>query len=723
MTSEKKTQKKWLRVLQFFAAYLVAAWTFLQFVDWVLTRYQISPYWVDILLWFFIGIIPSLLIYLYHQERINKRILKLREKIIFPLNLVLLFIGLYFGFGTSDLGATTKDVSYVDVMGELNETTVTKEEFRTMVPVFNFTNLSEDEELNWMGEGISELLFYDLLQDKNIAPDQNWADNTTDKVMEAGVVSSIYIDGSFNKIGENFIIDVFVRSSKNGMEKDSKKFEGNDFLDLIDEISFFIKQSVDVQEGNQLQYIDLSIKEFVSSSVPAIKNFVLGNYEEAVVQDSTFALAYLRSSRRDMIYSKGKIDEQNFAEKAYRYRERLPYDLQMEAMANRYMAYDQFEQAKEIVQMQLEISPQNQLLNNLLYGIHGETKDIEGFFKTAQKRFDASKSMYNIQNFADAALVVGKYDQYIQMVDLYSSLNPGNNFIFPYKLVPELLKKDGDAARKTLNKTKLLHPGQDNINNEFEDAVEFIEKKNNKIDLSFFEGTYRSQVSEALVKFWEVKNRLLSHYSNQRIKAAIPTSQKSLLGGMPNSFSGKFEFQTDQKGKAYAAKVTENYYNGSSNIYWIWKLDESIQKAEALLQDGDYENAEAAYKKALSLNPNHFYLKSALQHIQYISTKDSLDLLKQYNEVVGMYSKEGLENTRKLFIKDGKLMYKRKGLPSKQMLPISKNQYLNLSSLRLHFEFVYEEEEVVASFSLLYDAETKEWENFSPEVNYLLKEK
>ncbi|NKI32460.1 tetratricopeptide repeat protein [Croceivirga thetidis] len=722
MDKNKARVKKWLKVFQYLAGYLVAAWTFLQFVEWILDRYNISPYWVDIFLWFFVGIIPSLLIYLYHQDRINQRILKLREKIIFPLNLVLVFIGLYFGFGTSDLGATTKEVSYLDAMGELNETTVTKEEFRTQLPIFNFTNLTDDEELNWMGEGIAELLFYDLLQDKNITPDQNWAENTTDKVMESSFISDIYVDGEFEKKDGKFSITSSIRSSKNGAVINSKTFEGDDFLDLVDEISHFIKISVDIPETNKLQYIDLGIKEFVSTSVPAIKNFVRGNYEEATALDSTFALAYLRSSRRDITYSKGKIDEQALAEKAYRYRERLPYDMQMEAMANRYLAYDKFDEAKELVEMQLEISPQNRFLNNLLYGIHGETKDIEAYFDTAQKRFEASKSMYNIENMADASLVVGEYDRYIQMVDFYSKLNPRNNFIFPYKLVPELLKKDAEAAKETLKKTKLLHPGQDNINAAFDAAVTFLEKEET-VDLNYFEGIYRSQLSEALVKFWIVEDRLLYHYSNQTIETTMPTGKTSLVVGMPNGFTGEYEFYSDKNGIAYGAKVTENYYNGGTNVYWIWKLDDSIRKAEEHLLNEDYDKAEVAYQEAITKNPNHFYLKNTLQHIQYVKSIDSLDLQKQFNDVVGLYSKEGVENTRKLFVKDGKLMYKREGIPSKQLLPISRNRYMNLNSLRLHFEFDYEDDEAVASYSLLYDAETDKWENYGPELNYLYKEK
>ena len=199
MERKKVQTKKWLKTVQFLAAYLVAAWTFLQFLEWILNRYQISPHWVDIFLWFFVGIIPSLIIYLYHQDRINKKILLLREKIIFPTNVVLVLIGIYFGFGTTDLGATTKEIAVVDSFGEMTQTTITKEEFRTEIPIYNFQQNSENEELKWIGEGISELLYYDLLQDKSISPSLNYARSTTDKVLEASVSASIYVDGTYEK--------------------------------------------------------------------------------------------------------------------------------------------------------------------------------------------------------------------------------------------------------------------------------------------------------------------------------------------------------------------------------------------------------------------------------------------------------------------------------------------------------------------------------------------
>jgi len=723
MTKRKEKFNKWLKVLQYLAAYLVAAWTFLQFIDWILTRYQISPYWVDILLWFFIGIIPSLVIYLYHQERINQKVLLLREKIIFPTNIVLLIVGLYFGFGTSDLGATTKEVNYFDSNGKIAETIITKEEFRTIIPIYNFASKSKDTTLEWLGSGIAGLLFYDLLQDKSVSPEWGYIDNTTEKVMNASLVAPFYVDGTYNKVNNTFIIETTVRSSKNGTIKSQKTFEGTDFLDLIDSISIYVRGETGMSQENGMQYIDLSVKEFISSSLPALKDFLNGNYEGAIAKDSTFALAYLRNSRRNIIYSQGRYEEQALAEKAYELRDKLPYDFQMEAMAIRYLAYDKFEEAKKVLKMQLEISPQNTFLNGLLYGIYGETKDVDSYFATAQKRFNGSKSEYNLMAIASASLTKGEFERYIDMVNLYSTISPNNNYIFPFKLVPQILSGKYEDAKKTYDKINLVHPDNKNINQVFEEPLSYLPNNQiNEKDLKFFEGEFRNEGNEATNTFWVEKNKLLGYYSNQKIQVLIPSTKNKLIRGVPNQVTYEYDFKQDENGKVFAYIRKENYTKNSI-FSWAWKLDESIVQAEDYLIKGDYLNAEITYQKAIKSNPNHYYLKDALQHIKYVKEKDSLQLLQQYEKVKGIYSLKDNEKKRKIVIQNGKLMYKRDGLPSKHLLPISETRYMTLSSYRTHYEFIVENGEVVASFAWVYDAEKRAWEDFNPNVNYLLKEK
>ena len=296
----KHIQKKWLSVLQFFAAYLVAAWTILQFVDWIINRYQISPYWVDIWLWLFVGIIPSLLIYLYHRERINKRILHLREKIIFPLNVVIIAVGLYLGYGTSDLGATTKEIEFANEDGTLVRKLITKDEFRIGIPIFNFKQTSKDSTTMWLERGIRDLLYIDMHQDKNVNPYYFFADNTIDKVQNTKVFYKFYVDGTYKVIDGFYTVNPNLRQSSNGKLIASRSFTGTEVSKILDSISIYIREQVGVTDKQRAQYVDLDIQEFTSDSIKAIQHFVLGDYDKAIAIDSTFALAYLNQAQNNI---------------------------------------------------------------------------------------------------------------------------------------------------------------------------------------------------------------------------------------------------------------------------------------------------------------------------------------------------------------------------------------------------------------------------------------
>lgn len=236
--SKKTSKEKWIKAFQFFAGYLVAAWTFLQFVDWILKRYNISPNWVDLLLWLFIGIIPSLLIYLYHRERIHRGQIKLKEKIVIPLNLILLSTVIYFVFGNTDLGATTKKISFENELGQLETKTFTKEEYRIGVPLFGFDQLDKNDTLtNWLRYGIGKILYQDLLQNKNITPEFNFYTNTTTKIREASLFYDFYVDGNFKKTDEKYTINVAIRKANNAKQISEKEFFGENLLKILDDIS------------------------------------------------------------------------------------------------------------------------------------------------------------------------------------------------------------------------------------------------------------------------------------------------------------------------------------------------------------------------------------------------------------------------------------------------------------------------------------------------------
>ncbi|NRA92132.1 MAG: hypothetical protein HRU26_05510, partial [Psychroserpens sp.] len=525
-------KKKWIKTFQFLAAYLVAAWTFLQFVDWTLIRYNISPYWVDVLLWIFVGIIPSLLIYLYNQERINQRVLKLREKIIFPLNIVILAIALYFGFGNSDLGATTKDITYENSEGQLETKTITKEEFRVGIPIFAFEQVSQDSTIEWMRYGINRILNEDLLQNKNLSPDYMNLDSTTDKIREASLFYDFFVDGEYQKIGDTYEITTHIRKATNGKSIKSQIFKGDNVLHVLDEVSVFITSEAGFVEGNSLNYVDLPIDEFMTNSLPAMKAFVEGNYSKAYDIDKNFALAYLENAKRNSFYNRGKLETQDVIDKAFALKNKLPLQKQLEVYIQRSLAYNQYDEAERQVNLQLEVDPSNEFYNQVLFGIYGDTKNLESYLKKSEELFERDPKAENGMNLAQAALANGGEEGLLEALKPYEIISPE---IKKLKLAPLIFTGKINEAEKILEEFKLQNKTNNWRNDRllvYDSIINFYKKGTPDLnDYKHFVGEYRSAENEQTLEFWLEEGKLVQHASHQRMQRMLPAGPNSVGAG------------------------------------------------------------------------------------------------------------------------------------------------------------------------------------------------
>ncbi|NNC51252.1 MAG: hypothetical protein HKO01_12040 [Flaviramulus sp.] len=719
----KKTKKRWLKVLQFFAAYLVAAWTFLQFIDWALNRYNISPHWVDILLWIFIGITPSLMIYLYNQERINNRVLRLREKIIFPTNIILIMVVTYFGFGNNDLGATTKSINYTTEQGEKVSTLITKEEFRTSFPIFNFKPKTKDSTKLWLEFGISMLLHEDLLQNKNLNPKLKGIRNTVDKVKQAKYFNNHYIDGEFKIIDSTYIITTFIRNSKDAKVITQKTHQGKDVLNLIDEITVFITDHFTRKEFNAPKYIDLDVKDFTSNSLKAIEHYRNGDYELAIKEDSTFALAYLNAAKRNLTYNQGKFEERYFADNAYKYRSKLPLQGRGETLIWKYLAYDQFEKAEKLIKLQLQVDPKDQAYKRMLYGLYGRTKNIKAYTEQAYSTYKSHPSIDNGYSMINAALIKEDYDNILNEIKKVELISLDED-LSVLKLQPQLFKGDLEAAEKTLNQIELLHPEAENLTKVFKKALNYLRKHKVTIkDLKKFEGEYRSNANEQTITFWIENNILLRYVSNQVITPYLVAGENTIVSGTPNlSRTWKNTFYKNNSNNYYSYKEEQNDFRNSHSRYH-WKIDSTIKKAENLLDAQKLDSAKKAYEIAIKLNPKHYFLKDILAHINYVKNTDSLTLQNQFKEVVGTYG------PRKFWSENGKLFYKRETnvetgqvFAKIELLPISKNRYINRSKLNFSFAFEYENDKAIGSYSYEYILEEESWNKSESERNTFKKD-
>lgn len=715
----KKTQKKWFKVIQIFMAYLVAAWTFLQFVDWVVNRYEISTNWVDVWLWIFIGIIPSLLIYIYNQERLNSGFLRWREKIIFPLNVVLLIIGLYFGFATSDLGATTRKVQYVNEDGTVLTRELTKDEFRIGLPIFNFEQTNKDSATLWLERGIRDLLYYDIHQDKNVNPARNYSESTTEKVEQANMFNDFYVDGTYFFQDDLYTVEPNLRKAKNGKLVSTKSFKGPELSILLDSISIYLRQEVGISEKRRERYIDLNIQEFTSDSFEAIEYFVKGKHEEAIALDSSFALAYLSKAARNIWFSQGKFEERFIIDKAFENRLKLPEDRQLQILIYKHIAYEDWQKAEELVNLQLEIEPNNDVYIRLLYVIYSKTNQFEAYLKFAKKEFEKEFNEFTGINYLNGLLINGKYKECVEELDKYLFLNPNDKMAFFFKLAPLLLNNDFKEARAIFKKAQVLHPDWENILKVYDSVLTYGEgNPSSSNDLSYFEGEFRVLRNEQIRRFSLQDDVLIHSASNQDMWPAIISGKRNIV-----TFHGPLNLTTadymlDDDDDVYAINFWEVSISRSFNLF-LFKLDPFIKEAESLLINGKLDRAEKAYLKAIEHNPRHFYLKDALAHIQYLKKTDSLQLQEQFKRVAGEYG------PRKFWIDHGKLYYKRSGkanLPRIRLLPISETTYINLTRLRDRAEFELKDGWANASYFWQYNSERNDWIKLDDDNNYFEKD-
>lgn len=715
--NKESSKKKWINTLKFLAAYLVAAWTFLQFVDWILNRYDISPNWVDLLLWVFIGIIPSILIYFYNQERINDGVLKLREKIIFPLNLILLAIVTYFGFGNSDLGATTKEISYTNDEGNLATQLITKEEFRIGLPIFQFTAKTQDTAYAWLDDGIQELLYQDLSQDKNLSPYLSDTEGTVNRVSESRIFNDYYLEGTFDLKDSIYRITPIIKNAKNGKTVSEQTFTGTDLLSILDDTSVYVKENIGITQDKRDFYIDLNLSEFYSSSLEAIRHNIESNYYRAHELDSTFSISYFENAQRSIRFSNGSEGEKALVDKAYKYSNKLPIQKQLQIRILRYIAYEEWELAEKLLKLQLEIDPNDNLYNRLLNVVYGETKQIKAYIKYAEDRYNKNKSINNGNNLLNASLVSGNYDKVISAIKALEIVQPNNTEIFALKLRPQLLKGDIEGAQKTQDRVKITNVNWINFAKPVDTVIEYLKKnKATKRKLEKFTGTYRAEISEQTQEFFMDGERLIRYVSNQELSAPILAGEDKLMtGGYSNRDITINEFLKEKNKDFYAIKF--NVYNFSQiNTYYYWRYDDTIKNAEKALIEGNYEKAETNYKIALEEYPNHYFLEQALLHIKYVKNNTKEQIEEQYKSIIGSY------DSRLFWVENDKLYYERKGLSKIRLYPISENNYISLSRYNNQYVFERNEEGRLASAVYTHNNETNSWNKLTDSNNYLLKD-
>jgi Tfp pilus assembly protein PilF len=312
------------RVSQILGIYLAVGWGVLEFTDWLVNRYLLSPHLLDFSLVAWATMIPTVLLLAWFHGAPGADTWTRAETVGIPANLVGAAVVLFAVFSGKDLGAATASVTIENEAGETVERVVPKAEFRKSVAIFYFEEEAGDTALHWLRYGIPGAISLDLTQDLFLdirdtpvflerLRQEGFADGlNVPFVLKREIAGFLhlphFVTGTISRDGDQLAVFVSVYETRRGKLLSEKVYTGDDIFELSDGIAVQLKRDLQVPEHHIEETTDLPVSEILTASEDAYRSYIDGSqafaievdyesaalhWERAVELDPQFAMAYL----------------------------------------------------------------------------------------------------------------------------------------------------------------------------------------------------------------------------------------------------------------------------------------------------------------------------------------------------------------------------------------------------------------------------------------------
>jgi len=480
------------RVPQIMGGYLAASWVIVEFMDWLVRRYTISPHLVDFCLIILVCMTPTILMLAYFHGKPGPDQWTRVEKIGIPTNLVATAFLLVFLFQGKDLGATITTVTVRDEEGQQIERLIPKSEFRKKVAIYSLENESGDTELDWLVHAIPDMLRYDLVQDIYLdirsvysmyedIKDEGYPEAvsipmTLKKKIAEGQYMDYFTSGTFDKQDGQIVIQLSLHNTKTTKILSENLFTGNDIFPLVDEITDWLKNALTIPQIHIEKTEDLPISEILTNSFPALENMYNGfnsiNFaddwakglellEQSVHEDTTFTYAYVHLSLFYILTNqtdKYVSTYQPLMKHLYKLPERLQFAIKHDYY---YGIKQEPEMALEVAKNWAELYPDDVRAHTVLAMLYMIRNQKENELAAYKKILSIDPGRYDLyQKIGSVYKELGEFEDALNYYQLYADEFPNNTK--SYKEISDLYKVYGDYenARSYYKKALLIEPDE-----------------------------------------------------------------------------------------------------------------------------------------------------------------------------------------------------------------------------------------------------------------------
>ena len=716
--SEQKTDNifrtLWKRgVPQITAGYFIASWIVIRFLDWILARYDISTRLADALLIILMAMIPSVLLYIYNRERINRGKLSLLEKIAFPSNIIITIVLVLLLSRSTDLKAMTETITVINEFGEKENRKVFKENYITKLAIFPFINESKDSTKNWLQYGIYRALWEDLLQFNYISITRNNNIIPLQEQIKFAKTNNClhFLTGVFRITDGGYEITSRIYQTLNGSVIAERVYKGSDFFSLMDSISLQTRIDLGISKNILYSFPDLPIKEYVTDNIDAFQYFTRGlyidsfyyNLNKAVELDSTFALASCALADNNYTYQNCNESARRDIKQAMRHRQRLSEFREISTRELYYLILGENDKAIALAEMQYKLQPDNiQLLTGLI-----DTYERNFIIDKTEKAYEQLNELvpnhpdYQIR-LAGSYLFTGKLEKGLELLEKLIKNDPENISALIQMGEIYLHMNNLEAAEEIYKKAILLKPEHEQYWSKLLDHISY--SRNNPVNISFLEpitGKYRIEFGEFNTILIIHNNHLILKGENQPSLFCYPVSdtQFVLVWAQFNNYGFvTFEVVKNDQGKVIKM-ICEQKDVGS---WEQWKEDSLILEAEKLLDQGKTVEALDTFQSAYNQNPEHYYLANFIKHLEFIQSQEYEKLKTVFDTYLGDYG------YRKLYRENNQIYYKSLAGFIFKMLPLSEDQFMLPSQYDCQIEII-KENESIRGLKIMYRDGTEEF--------------
>jgi tetratricopeptide (TPR) repeat protein/TolB-like protein len=405
------------RVPQIAGAYLAASWVLLEFTDWAVNQWSLSPALTNFVVTALLLLLPMVVVLAWRHGAPGQDAWTTTDGAVIGLNLAAAAGILVFAFSGQELGAATTVRLLEDDAGNTVERVIPKAAFRRDVLVWDFDNDSGDPDLDWLRSGLWMGLIQDLYQDLFVTPVEATDPRVRQPLDQAGFELPYgiplalkrgiadargvghFLEGEvLDRVGDTLVVRTRLYETRNAREVAARTYRGTDPLEMVDRMSVDVRRDLGIPEWQIEGSVDLPTAEMFTDSPEALR--ALSGYrvpmyrnelaearaaaDAAIEIDPTFASAHGTAATQAFLMGDQAAAREGIAEAlrhAYRLPERSKLLLQM---LDRMLFRMDPAGALQTGRYWTELYPQDRWARQLLaeaYGIQGKVDEQIGQYR------------------------------------------------------------------------------------------------------------------------------------------------------------------------------------------------------------------------------------------------------------------------------------------------------------------------------------------------------